>query len=332
MDNDRIEVLLGGIGCSVPPGTKWQGFLRVEGFSPDFDVPVVLTRGSEPGPIAVVIGGIHGGEHNSIEGPRRVACDLDPTKLKGLVAIVPVANRAAFHARSHNGSPPDGQNLARLFPGSPDGTALERVAYAISSKLLQHADAVLELHGADALEVIIPHVYVPEHQPGPGVSGQRPWTEWDLADMYCIEVIAATPHRDPGSPVNVSASAGIPSILAEAGSGDLDEHAIRIHYRGITNVLRRMGILAGLPLIDQPARRRVRYSRVQSPRSGFFYPKARVGQPIEKDQVLGEVTDYFGHERDLIRAPVSGVVGFIKKTMATNEGNGLFSIATDLKD
>ena len=327
MNADRIEALIAATGLNVAPGEKRSGYLHVPGFSPDFDVPLVIARGTDPGPIAIVIGGIHGGEHNSIEGPRRVAFDLDPADVTGAVAIVPVANRSAFHARSHNGSPPDGQNLARLFPGTPDGKALERVAHVITSMLLIHGDAVLELHGADALEVIIPHVYVPEHTPDP--SNQRPWTEWDLADMYCIEVVAPTPHRDPGSPVNVSASAGIPSILAEAGSGDLDEQAIGIHYRGITNVLRRMGILEGLPLIDRPKRRRVRYVRVSSPRSGFFYPAAAVGQPIQKGQALGEVTDYFGTQRDIITAPESGVVGFIKKTMATNEGNGLFSIAVD---
>jgi len=327
MKSDRIEALFDGIPFDVPPGTKKSGFLPVEGFTPEFDVPCVLIRGREPGPIAVVIGGIHGGEHNSIEGPRRVAFDLDPKDVRGAVAIVPVANRSAFHARSHNGSPPDGQNLARLFPGDPGGKVLERVAYVLTSKLILHGDAVLELHGADALEVIIPHVYVPEHRPDPSI--ERPWTEWDLADMYCIEVVAPTPHRDPGSPVNVSAAAGIPSILAEAGSGDLDEHAIRIHYRGITNILRRMGILEGLPLIDQPVRRRVRYARVQSPRSGFFYPQVHVGQPIEKGQVLGVVTDYFGLEQDVVTAPETGLIGFIKKTMATNKDNGLFSIAID---
>ena len=115
MNIDRIEALVKAVAFDVPPGTKRSGFLRIEDSSCDFDVPVVVVRGREPGPIAVVIGGIHGGEHNSIEGPRRVAFDLDPNLVKGAVVIIPVANRAAFHARSHNGSPPDGQNLAQLF-------------------------------------------------------------------------------------------------------------------------------------------------------------------------------------------------------------------------
>lgn len=327
MNDERVRAFVRGVGLDVSPGEKTFGFLRIDEQPSDFDVPVVVTRGREPGPIAVIIGGIHGGEHNSIEGPRRVAYDLDPRQVTGVVAIVPLANRAAFHARSHNGSPPDGQNLAGIFPGAVDGKVLERVAHAITTRLLLGADAVVELHGADALETIIPHVYVPEHKPA---DVRRPWTEWDLADVYCIDVVAPTPHKLPGSPVNVSALAGIPSILAEAGSGDLAEEAIGTHYRGITNILRRMGILQGLPLIDQPKRTKVRYVRVSSPMSGFFYVKTAVGQDVIKGGVLGEVTDYFGNERVQIVAPESGKVGFIKKTMATNKGNGLFSIAVPL--
>jgi predicted deacylase len=328
MNKQRIDAFLDATGLTVPPGGKKQGYLRLGSEPGDYDVPLAVVRGREPGPITVVIGGIHGGEHNSIEAPRRIAQDLAPKDVRGLVAVVPLANRSAFHARSHNGSPPDGQNLAGIFPGSANGKVLERVAHMLTTRLILHADTVLELHGADALEVIIPHVYVPEQ---PTKKAQtRPWTEWDLADVFSIDIVAPTPHRDPGSPVNVAAAAGIPAILAEAGSGDLSEEAIGILYRGIVNVMRRVGNLEGLPLIDRPKRTRVRYVRVSSPMSGFFYPGVAVGQFVESGQPIGEVTDYFGDERITVTAPEAGKIGFIKKTMATNKGNGLFSIAVEL--
>ncbi len=328
MNKQRIEAFLQATGFSVPLGSKRQGYLRLDNEPCDYDVPLVVARGHEPGPITVVIGGVHGGEHNSIEAPRRIAQDLDPKAVTGLVAVVPLANRSAFHARSHNGSPPDGQNLAGIFPGSADGKVLERVAHMLTTRLILLADVVIELHGADALEVIIPHVYVPE-QPTKRAQS-RPWNEWDLANVFCIDIVAPTPHRDPGSPVNVAAAAGIPSILAEAGSGDLNEEAIGILYRGILNVLRRIGTLDGLPLIDRPRQMKVRYVRVSSVMSGFFYPGVVVGQMVQGGQMIGEVTDYFGTERVQVTAPEAGKIGFIKKTMATNKGNGLFSIAVPL--
>ncbi len=326
--SDRIEKLVEATGLDAPPGSKKKGFLNVEGFSPEVDVPLFLIRGKNPGPIVVIVAGIHGGEHNSIEAARRVGSDLDPDEVSGAVAIVPVANRPAFHARTHNGSPPDGQNMGRLFPGDSEGTALERAAYEISSRLIVYADTVMDLHGADGLEMIIPHLYIPEHNENN--EEKRNWGPWDLAEAYGIEISGYTgPRVGGGSAVHYGASLGIPSILAEAGSGFLEEEGIGIHYRGMMNVLRRIGVLEGLPLIERQIRN-VKYEKIRSPMTGFFYSFAEVGQFVNKGQVIGKITDYFGDETTEIIAPVSGEIDFIKLTMATNKDNGLFAIVVDI--
>lgn len=47
-------------------------------------------------------------------------------------------------------SPVDSANLARLFPGRPEGTYSERLAHVITHRLMRRADLLVDLHGAGA--------------------------------------------------------------------------------------------------------------------------------------------------------------------------------------
>jgi predicted deacylase len=323
---DRVDALIAASGLSVPAGGRAQGFLPVDGFA-QYSVPVAVLRGVRPGPVAVVIAGVHAGEYNGIEATRRVAADLDPRSLAGAVAFVPIANRAAFHARSHNGAPPDGQNLGRLFPGAPAGKALERVAHVITSKLIHHADALLDLHGADALEDLTDHLYIPPLQG----AGTRPWSGWDLAEVYGIALVEELPlGKLAGSASHAGANAGIPSILPEAGAfGHVREEPMRTHYDGIVNVLKRVGILDGTPAPRVRARR-IRHERMLSPATGLFYSKVKAGDIVSVGQIIGEITDYFGAVVATITAPAAGEIDFIKYSLATNKGDSIFHVAADV--
>jgi uncharacterized protein len=323
---DRAGALIAASGLTVSAGGRAQGFLPVDGFA-QYSVPVVLLRGVRPGPCAVVIAGVHGGEYNGIEATRRLAGDLDPRTMAGAVAMVPIANRAAFHARSHNGAPPDGQNLGRLFPGVAEGKALERVAHVITARLIVHADAMLDLHGADALEDLTDHLYIPPIQG----AATRAWSGWDLAEVYGIELVEEMPPgKLAGTASHAGANAGIPSILPEAGAfGHIREEPMRTHYDGIVNVLKRIGILEGTPKPRVRARK-IRHERMLSPASGLFYPTVKAGDRVSVGQVLGEVNDYFGAGVATITAPAAGEIDFIKYSLATNKGDSIFHIAADV--
>lgn len=322
---DRIDALVAASGLTVAQGARAQGFLPVEGFD-QYSVPVVLLRGARPGPVAVVIAGVHGGEYNGIEATRRLAGDLDPRALAGAVALVPIANRAAFHARSHNGAPPDGQNLGRLFPGIAGGKALERVAHTLTTRLIHNADLVMDLHGADALEDLTDHTYIPPLVGAP----TRPWSGWDLAEVYGIELVEEMPPgKLAGTAAHAGANAGIPSILTEAGAfGHVREDAVRVHYDGVVNVLRRVGILQGMPTPKVRARK-IRHERMHSPATGLFYPTVKAGDHVGVGDVLGEITDYFGVPLATITAPAAGGIDFIKYSLATNKGDSIFHVAVD---
>jgi predicted deacylase len=182
------------------------------------DVPVIEVSSDAPGPRLSVISGVHGCEYASIAGVRRWVSGLaeDPERLlRGSVTVVPVVNVPAFWARTPFVVPEDGKNLNRCFPGSPDGTLAERLAFAVFGQVITGSDAVVDVHAGDLVEALEPFVM---YDGGPAEDFAR-----GLADAYGIRyVVRQAPGPDQtvaGSSSAAAAAAGIPAITAEAGDG-----------------------------------------------------------------------------------------------------------------
>src|SRR5262245_27749415 len=110
----------------VPPNTKASLALDVTPLPTGamLHLPLLVARGAAPGKTIVVLGGVHGDEYEGMAAVRAVFRSLDPAEMRGTFLGVPVCNPPAFAAAAR-ASPLDGQNLARVFPGSPAGTISE---------------------------------------------------------------------------------------------------------------------------------------------------------------------------------------------------------------
>ena len=210
---------------------------RVADFA-GLDVPVIEVSGDAPGPRLSVISGVHGCEYASMAGVRRWVSGLakDPGRLlRGSVTVVPVVNVPAFWARTPFVVPQDGKNLNRCFPGSPDGTLAERLAFAVFGQVITGSDAVVDVHAGDLVEALEPFVM---YDGGPAEDVAR-----GLAAAYGIRYVvrqAPGPGQTvAGSSSAAAAAAGIPAITAEAGGcGLVTEAAVAAHVRGLDGVLR----------------------------------------------------------------------------------------------
>ena len=108
---------------AVPPGAKETLYLDVAPL-PKGDtlrLAVLVARGQAEGPTLLVLGGVHGDEYEGPHAVRTVFRALTTDQLRGTFIGVPVTNVPAFEAGTRS-SPLDGLNLARVFPGSRDGT------------------------------------------------------------------------------------------------------------------------------------------------------------------------------------------------------------------
>ena len=93
--------------------------------------------GLQSGPHLLITGGIHGDEFEPMAAVRRLKSLINTDELHGRVTLVPVANEPAFLLGQRTAE--DGLDLARTFPGRPDGSVTERIAFELAP-LIRSAD------------------------------------------------------------------------------------------------------------------------------------------------------------------------------------------------
>mgnify|MGYP000361620246 FL=1 len=98
-------------------------------------MPATVICGVKDGPTILITAGIHSAEYVGIQAAMELAKEFQPEELKGNVIIVPLVNVSGFEHRTMSLVYEDGKNLNRVFPGDPEGTAADRIAYTIVTKL-----------------------------------------------------------------------------------------------------------------------------------------------------------------------------------------------------
>ena len=118
-------------------------------------IKVWMCVGARNGHTVLITAGIHGDEY---EGPAAViglTKTFRPENVSGVVIAIPVVNPLAFAAGSRT-TPDDGLNLARVFPGNPNGSITERLAYAVFTKFVSRANYLIDLHSGGVEYVFVP--------------------------------------------------------------------------------------------------------------------------------------------------------------------------------
>lgn len=302
---------------------------RVADFA-GLDVPVIEVTSDAPGPRLSVISGVHGCEYASMAGVRRWVSGLAEDQgrlLRGSVTVVPVVNVPAFWARTPFVVPQDGKNLNRCFPGSPDGTLAERLAFAVFGQVITGSDAVVDVHAGDLVEALEPFVM---YDGGPAEDFAR-----GLAAAYGIRYVvrqAPGPGQTvAGSSSAAAAAAGIPAITAEAGGcGLVEEHAVQLHLAGLNGVLTLLGMADDRPddatgRADPTYLGRFLWLRCQD--AGWWEPAVQAGDTVAEGQVVGTVSTLDGATTiETIVAPADGVVIFLTSSPAVADDGLLLGL------
>ncbi len=314
------------------PGTKATGFLPVsETAIMTVQMPVVIVNGAKPGPKVCFTAGVHGGEYSSIEAVIRITQMVKPEDLSGTLYTVPVVNVTSFESRGPQGglSQPfhnriDSLNLARLFPGHPDGTATHRLAYVLLNEVLTKADYYVDFHGGDMNEELLDYVYVAKigdekvDKPSLEILGKSFDCEIISTNSSTIGTIGSAAHR------------GIPSGLAEAGGyGRLMEDKVQWHLNAMQNILKRLNMIDGEPSLTPEQRIRSKYV-IGAKKGGLFYGKP-IRTTVRKDEVIGEIKNFFGEILDSIKSPVDGIIAFRRAILPCSTGDRIFAIFPDVE-
>ncbi|MDA2913279.1 succinylglutamate desuccinylase/aspartoacylase family protein [Acidobacteriia bacterium AH_259_A11_L15] len=318
-------------GLTAQPGERVSGFLEVPGgVDEGARIPVTLIHGTKPGPVLALIAGTHGYEYAPILALQWIRPQLDPNRISGTVILVHIANLPSFLGRTIYYSPVDGKNLNRVYPGKPDGTVSERIAYVITTEVIERADYVVDLHCGDGNEALRPYTYWM-------VSGNAKVDEGSrqLALAFGLDHIVIDTHRpnDPQASIytaNTAITRGKPAITTETGQlGQTEFKQVVMALRGVWGIL---GHLEMMEVLDKPlpADRVVwldRYEVLRSPETGLFTALVNPGHTVAKGTLLGILSDLFGEKIAEIRAPFAGVVNYVVATPPVSQGEPLAMVS-----
>ena len=303
------------------PGTVRRGHLRFS--SPvlaDWAWPYTVVRGAADGPRVALTSGVHPAEYPAIEANIRFTRALDPATLRGTVVSVPLVDPPAFLARSPFVCPIDGKNPNRFFPGDPNGTFTEVMDDAVFRAVVAPSDALIDLHGGDMVEDLFPFTIYSGLGDEPTMAASRALGA-AFGLPYLVKSTPA-PGAIAGTSTHAGAAAGIPSVIVEAGGcGLLTEPEVRMLLDGLHNALRHLGMLPGEVVAHDPIET-PRFSWLNSPAEGMWYPSVKVGEAVREGQPLGWVGNIWGDRLGEILSPHDGAVLFITSSPAMKE-NGL---------
>jgi uncharacterized protein len=305
------------------PGQTGSGFIDVPaGVDAATRIPTSILRGAQPGPTLALIAGTHGSEVAPIVALQRVRAMIDPAGLRGTVLIVHVANLPSFLGRTIYYSPIDGKNLNRVYPGKPDGTVSERIAYAITTQIIERADYLVDIHAGDGNESLRPYTYWSPLR----LNARADSIARDMALAWGSDhiVVDTVRPRNPQASVytqNTAHIRGKPALTTEAGYlGIAAEDMVQRNVDGVFRLLRYFRMLPGdVELVRQPLFFE-RTEVLRSPATGVWHPKVERGQSVQKGALIGVLTDYFGATQAEIRAPFGGIVLYVVGTPAMSQG------------
>jgi predicted deacylase len=273
--------------------------------------PCFEARGAHDGPRLTLIAGIHGCEYSSIAAATRFMRELDAEQLSGSVVCVPIVSLESFLRRSPFVVPIDGKNLNRSFPGDPDGSYTDALAWAIRTQLIAPADAVIDLHGGDMVESLEPFSIFESDE------------SEALALAFGLGYV--TRAKSP-SGMTCSAATG-PAIIAEAGGiGQLEAEAVELLVDGTRNALRHLGMLPG-GAEPRSVTTLGEHRFVYGASAGWWETAVATGASVREGESLGVIKDLFGDVVETVASPQDGVVLWQTTSPAVGEKGLLLGLA-----
>jgi len=312
------------------PSARFRRYLKVPGrtrVEPDYYIPYWRLEGQGPGPTLLVLGGVHG---NEFEGPLalyELLQELPEKEFVGTVIVVPWTNLPAVEACRRE-TPLDGKNLARCFPGSPEGTFTERLAYSVGQELIRGADFLLDLHSAGDAYTSPPLV---GYYRAPGEAGERAAA---AARRFGLPVVWEHPTIAPGRTLSLAAEWGIPALYTEAPGGQrVRAEDVAAYKRGVYCLMDFLGMMAAEPPPAPQVFLRGDGDTDGMPtfrRGGLFRSFVQVLDRVEEGHVLGQVLSLDGDVVETVRAQQAGRVVFLRATPTVQSGDRVALIAPEM--
>ncbi len=286
-------------------------------------IPVSIVHGATPGPVLALIAGTHGTEYTPMLALQWVLRELDPAALRGSVIMVHMANPSAFYGRRL--AKGDTDDLNDRFPGDFDGTASERIAWALSQTVHQQATHLIDMHAGDGNEILDGYAYLIATGDSTLDAAARAMVLAYGMDRILIES-AMHPNEDRSRffTDSYALSLGKPAFLPEFGGlMTTDPRHVDKHVAGVRSVMAHLGMLEGDVLAPADPVFFESSDTLHADHPGLWQPLATARQVVEEGALLGRITDAFGNTLQELRAPHRGEVLSVLGTPPVAKGESV---------
>ncbi len=317
---DSITIL----GKDIKLGERYEANFSVAKLhtSSSIDVPVIVERSNNPGPVILFTAGIHGDEVNGVEVVRQlIAKGINKPKI-GTIICIPIINVFGFINLKREF--PDGRDLNRVFPGLKRGSLASRVAYKLVNEIVTEVDFIIDFHTGGAERFNAPQIRIANNNP-----------ELDnMAKIFGVPFVVYSKNVKKTFRTTCN-NLGKPMLLFEGGkSFHIDTYITNTAVNGAKRVLNELGMLNSKFKVSKPTKKTVfvtgsRWQRAKY--SGMFKTKIKICSEVLKGDIIGHITDPYGKFNYTVKAPVSGYIINVNESPIVYQGDGLFHISTQLK-
>lgn len=293
-------------------------------------IPVHAVKGKEPGPTLLVLAAVHGDEYEGVQTIIELCRDMQPGDIRGTLLMVPVTNVLSYYGETRT-TPEDGCNLAREFPGLPDGSVTQQLAWHLKRKLISKADFLLDLHSGGT-NYAVPELIGYYHNDASEVGRKSR----AAAEAFGMEVLWAHPEIAPGRTVSAAVECGVPFLYTEAFGGRRIRPEEQLRFReGALRLMRHLGMLLEPESWIQGEAAPIRYRlsgdgnfdlSINSAVEGFFITDVRLLDRVSAGDRIGAIYDWFGELLEPFHAPEDGIVVGISGTPYIRSGSYVYML------
>ncbi|MBQ20358.1 MAG: succinylglutamate desuccinylase/aspartoacylase family protein [Vicingaceae bacterium] len=286
------------------------------------EVPVIVSRGKNPGPVILLNAGIHGDEVNGVEIVRQIIAKNYHKPTNGTVICIPVLNVFGFLHQTREF--PDGRDLNRVFPGSKEGSLGSRFAYFFMKEIVPKIDYCIDYHTGASKRFNYTHIRIE------GVDKET----IELAQVFGAPFIMLSKVL-PKSLRSEAAKKGVKVLLFEGGKAlDLDRAVTKVGVAGALKVMHKIGLrdfskeIAAYPKTESITLSDSSWTRARY--SGMFRTYVSIGSYVKKGTVLGTISDPFGEFEKRVISKHDGYIVCSNHSPIVNQGDALFHVGFDI--
>lgn len=298
-------------------------------------IPLHVLTGRHPGPTFGIITNTHGDEFLATIAIREFVNALDTAKLRGRIALVPVANPMATAGFGRLTPEQHGRtDLHEVYPGNARGNTTQMIAAAITDHVLHHVDALIDFHSGGSggrLQARVDH-----NSMAPDDLKRR-----NIALARAFGAPFVHENEFAGAAAHYLNSRGVVAVNPEVGGcylgPEASQHYTGMMMRGLEGMLRHLGMLEGASRpprqihFDTKARRELRPKNSGYLVSNYERPE-QLGQLVKGGTKLGEVIDLYSYRVvEEIVAPFDGYLFFSRYSGMVGGGTQAFALAEAAK-